>query len=59
MTNHEEGIGYELCKECESGIHLKEAGFEVSTHMCSQCKRLVADKDEFFNVNLDIEILSK
>lgn len=59
MTKQEEQIGYELCKECVSGIHLKESGFEVSTHMCSQCKCFVADKDEFFNVNLDVEILSK
>ena len=59
MTKHEKEIGYELCKECDSGIHLKEAGFEASTHMCSQCKCFVADKDEFFNVNLDVQILSK
>jgi uncharacterized protein YlaI len=59
MTKHEKEIGYELCKECESGIHLKESGFEVSTHMCSQCKCFVANKDEFFNVNLDVQILSK
>jgi len=59
MTKHEKEIGYELCNDCDSCIHLKEAGFEVSTHMCSQCKCFVADKDEFFNVNLDVEILSK
>ncbi len=59
MTRNEKEIGYESCKDCESGIHLKESGFEVSTHMCSQCKCFVADKDEFFNVNLDVEIMSK
>ena len=59
MTKHEKEIGYELCKDCDSGIHLNEAGFEIETHICSQCKCFVADKDEFFNVNLDVEILSK
>jgi len=59
MTKQEEKIGYELCKDCDSGIHLKEAGFELDTHMCSQCKCFVADRDEFFNVNLDVQILSK
>ncbi len=59
MTKHEKEIGYELCKECESGIHLKESGFVLETHICSQCKCFVADKDDFLSVNLDVEILSK
>ena len=61
MTNHEEEIGYELCKDCDTGVHLLEAGFEVSTHMCSQCKCFVADKAQFFSlVYWDAaEILSK
>lgn len=59
MTKHEKEIGYELCKDCDTGVHLLESGFDVSTHMCSQCKCFVADKDDFFNVNLDVEILSK
>ena len=59
MTKHEKETGYELCKDCDTGVHLLEAGFELETHMCSQCKCFVADKDDFFNVNLDVQILSK
>ena len=59
MTKHEKEIGCELCKDCDTGVHLLEAGFELETHICSQCKCFVADKDDFFNVNLDVEILSK
>lgn len=55
----EENIsGYSIC-ECGNGVFLHESGFELDTHMCSQCKCFVADKDEFFNVNLDVQILSK
>ncbi len=57
MVSNEKEIGYELCKDCESGIHLKEAGFEVKTSYCEQCHKHVASKEEFFNVH--IEILSK
>lgn len=50
-TQDEQKIGYSACKECTSGIHLNEAGFEVETHLCAQCKCYVADADEFFNVS--------
>ena len=59
MTNHEEEIGYELCKECDTGVHLLEAGFDVKMYHCKKCDRFMAYKDEFFNVNLDVQILSK
>ena len=59
MTENEKQIGYELCKECDSGVHLLEAGFELNTHMCSHCKCFVADKDDFFKLSDGAELLSK
>lgn len=59
MTKHEKKIGYELCDKCDSGVILNEAGFDVHTYLCSRCERFMAEKDEFFNVNLDVEIMSK
>jgi hypothetical protein len=59
MTCHEKQIGYELCKECDSGIILHEAGFDVKMYHCKKCDRFMAYKDEFFNVYQDTEIISK
>lgn len=59
MTKNEKETGYELCKECDTGVILHEAGFDVHTYLCSRCDRFMAEKDEFFNVNLDVQILSK
>ena len=50
MTKHEKEIGYELCSQCDSGVILHEAGFDVHTYLCSRCDRFMAEKDEFFNV---------
>ena len=47
---------YEVCKECDSGVILHQAGFEIELHACAICNRMVSDKDEFF---LPSEILSK
>jgi len=51
--------GYTRCQMCANGVHLNQAGFDVPMYICSLCKCDVADKDDFFNVNLDVEILSK
>ena len=58
MTKHEKEIGYELCDQCDSGVILHEAGFGVHTYLCSRCDRFMAEKDEFFNVYPDAEIIS-
>ena len=49
MTKHEKEIGYELCNKCDSGVLLKEAGFDVEMYHCKKCDRFMAYKDEFFN----------
>ena len=58
MTKHEKEIDYELCDQCDSGVILHEAGFDVHTYLCSRCDRFMAEKDEFFNVYPDAEIIS-
>ena len=58
MTKQEKEIGYELCDQCDSGVILHEAGFDVHTYLCSRCDRFMAEKDEFFNVYPDAEIIS-
>jgi len=47
-TTEEIDRGYSVCKDCNVAIRLYQSGFEVATHMCSQCKCFVADKDDFF-----------
>lgn len=47
-TTEEIDRGYSVCKDCNVAIHLYQSGFEVATHMCSQCKCFVADKEDFF-----------
>ena len=59
MTKHEKETGYELCKECDTGVILHEAGFDVHTYLCSRCDRFMAEKEEFFNVYPDVEITLK
>lgn len=51
--------GYSECHECNHAIHLHQSGFECETHMCSQCKCHVVDKEEFFKFQPGIEVLSK
>lgn len=58
-TEKELERGYSQCKDCDQGIHLHQSGFECDTHMCSQCKCHVADKEEFFKFKSGIEVLSK
>lgn len=53
----DEYIGYRVCS-CKDGVELLQAGFEVETHICSLCKREVADASEFF-MNDGVEMLSK
>ena len=48
--------GYQECKQC-GGILMLEAGFEVSTSVCTMCGEHVASKEEFFNV--PVEFLTK
>jgi len=57
MIKHEAETGFSVCKLCNTGIRLHEAGFEVSTYKCDKCGCFVAYPDEFFNV--PIEVLSK
>lgn len=44
--------GFEEC-ECGHGVELLQAGFEIELHSCATCCRMVADRDEFFNVKID------
>lgn len=48
--------GYSECK-CGSGIELLQAGFEVPVYHCKKCDKMMASKEDFFNV--PVEILSK
>ena len=59
MTKHEKEIGYELCDQCDSGVILHEAGFDVKMYYCKKCECFAAYKDDFFNVDLNVEIISK
>ena len=59
MTIQEKEIGYELCKECDSGVLLKESGFDVEMYHCKKCDRFMAYKDDFFKLRHGAEILSK
>ena len=59
MTKHEKEIGYELCRDCDTGVILHEAGFDVHTYLCCRCERFMAHKDEFFDVYQYDEIISK
>ena len=59
MTKQEKEIGYELCKECDSGVHILEAGFDVKMYHCKKCDRFMAYKDDFFKQSDGVEILSK
>ena len=59
MTKHEKEIGYELCTQCDSGVFLHEAGFDVAMHPCEKCGRIAAYKYEFFKQSDGVEILSK
>ena len=58
-TDEDKNIGYKLCTECNSGVELLQSGFDVKTHMCSVCKKDVADKDEFFEHDDGVTYLSK
>lgn len=48
--------GYSECN-CGHGILLHQAGYDVATSMCTQCLKHVADRDEFFN--MPMELMSK
>ena len=58
-TDEDKNRGYKLCAECNSGIELLQAGFDVDTHVCAVCKKDVADRDEFFAHDDGVEYLSK
>ena len=47
---------YRECK-CGHGIELLQAGFEVKLQPCAACFKLVADREEFFKV--PVELMSK
>lgn len=51
--------GFSECKECDQGVYMHQAGYEVETHICSLCKCHVADRDEFFKFQTGIEVMSK
>jgi hypothetical protein len=53
-TEDEKNRGYRECLECDSGIELLQAGFDVETHVCALCKKDVADRDEFFSVGAEV-----
>lgn len=55
-TLNELELGYSECN-CGHGILLHQAGYDVSTSACVQCGEHVADRDEFFNVPM--ELMSK
>jgi len=57
ITDKEKQQGFSVCKDCDSGIHLLQSGFDVETHICALCKKDVADRDEFFGVG--VEVLGK
>lgn len=57
MDKHE--IGYSICNDCGDGVHLQQAGYDIDLKMCSMCKQMVADKNEFLNFNRGAEILGK
>ena len=52
MTNKiTKSEGYSLC-DCGEGVHFHEAGYETDLHMCSVCRCMVADPDDFANPEL-------
>ena len=57
-TEEEGKRGYRICAECDCGVELLQAGFDVETHVCAMCKEHVADIDDFKNV-YSVEILRK
>lgn len=57
MNDHE--TGYSICYDCGDGVHLHRAGYDIDLKMCSMCKQMVADKNEFLSLNRGAEILGK
>lgn len=54
----DEYVGHTVC-HCNQGVHLHQAGYEVTLHMCAMCKSMVADKTEFFKFQDGMKVLSK
>jgi len=57
-TDEEKDRGHSLCA-CDDGVLLHQAGFDIDLHMCTMCKQMVADRDEFFKLNDGAEVMSK
>lgn len=52
FTDKEIEQGYSVCRECNEGVFLHQAGFECETHICGQCKCEVVDRDEFLGLRM-------
>ena len=55
---NDEEIGHKLCS-CGDGVELFQAGYDVKMHICSLCKREVADAAEFFKFQDGVKVMSK
>lgn len=51
MTDQDLDRGFSECTNCNSGIKLLQAGFDVGTYVCAVCREEVADRDEFTMMN--------
>lgn len=58
IKNEDIEKGYSIC-DCGAGIFLLQAGTEADLHMCSMCKSMVADRDEFFKFEDGVNAISK
>lgn len=54
----DECVGHKVC-HCDQGVHLLQAGYEIDLHMCSMCKSMVADKEEFFKFQNGVQAMRK
>lgn len=51
-------LGYSVCA-CGEGVFIHQAGFDCDMHMCAVCRKMVADKTEFFKFQDGVEWMSK
>lgn len=52
-TQQELAQGYKEC-DCRGGIELLQAGFEVPLYHCKKCDKMMASREEFFNVPVEV-----
>lgn len=48
MSEQELDQGIAECVNCQSGIKMLQAGFDIDTYVCSVCREEIADKDDSY-----------